>query len=239
MLLSSFLFVVFLTFFSKWYSYFTAIDIPSRSVKTYTLRFLYCFSFVALFFHLLTLCCWFQYYRCFTFRFMIYRSVLLWYNWLVLFMFKSLLVNTYAINIRLFTVLNATFNNISFISWRSVLLLQETGEPGENHRVVASHCQTLSHNVVSNTPRLSGIQTHNVNGDNHWLHSYKSNYHAITATTAPINIRTLIFHKETILNTTLFGSMHVYKYILLFWKQLYCIWLSGKVTWLWFTLITT
>jgi hypothetical protein len=29
---------------------------------------------------------------------------------------------------------NATFNNISVISWRSVLLIAETGVPGENHR---------------------------------------------------------------------------------------------------------
>jgi len=33
---------------------------------------------------------------------------------------------------------NATFNNISVIWWWSVLLIQETGEPGENHRPVAS-----------------------------------------------------------------------------------------------------
>jgi hypothetical protein len=31
----------------------------------------------------------------------------------------------------------------------SVLLVEETGVPGENHRPVASHWQTLSHNVVS------------------------------------------------------------------------------------------
>jgi hypothetical protein len=36
-------------------------------------------------------------------------------------------------------VFNATFNNISIILWRSVLLVQETGGPGENHRPVASH----------------------------------------------------------------------------------------------------
>jgi hypothetical protein len=46
-------------------------------------------------------------------------------------------------------VFNATFNNISAISWRSVLLMEETGVPGENHRPVASHWQTLSHNVGS------------------------------------------------------------------------------------------
>ena len=58
----------------------------------------------------------------------------------------------------------ATFNNISAISWRSVLLAEETGK---NHKPVASHRQTLSHNTVSSTPHLSGIQTHNVSGDRH------------------------------------------------------------------------
>ena len=33
-----------------------------------------------------------------------------------------------------FIVLNATFNNISAISWWSVLLVKETGGPAENHR---------------------------------------------------------------------------------------------------------
>jgi hypothetical protein len=36
-------------------------------------------------------------------------------------------------------VFNATFNNISVISWQSVLLVEETGLSGENHRPVASH----------------------------------------------------------------------------------------------------
>jgi hypothetical protein len=31
-------------------------------------------------------------------------------------------------------VFNVTFNNILVISWRSVLLMDETGVPGENHR---------------------------------------------------------------------------------------------------------
>jgi hypothetical protein len=34
----------------------------------------------------------------------------------------------------------------------SVLLVEETGVPRENHRPVASHWQTLSHNVISSTP---------------------------------------------------------------------------------------
>jgi hypothetical protein len=45
------------------------------------------------------------------------------------------------------------FNNISVISWRSVLLVEEN----------------LSHNVVHLT--LIEIQTDNISGDRHWLHS--------------------------------------------------------------------
>ena len=69
-----------------------------------------------------------------------------------------------------FMVFNATFNNMSVISWRSVLLVEETGVPGENHRPVASHRQILSHKVVWSRPLLSRIRTLNVSGDRHRLH---------------------------------------------------------------------
>jgi hypothetical protein len=36
-------------------------------------------------------------------------------------------------------VFSATFNTISVILWRSVLLVEETGGPRENHQPVASH----------------------------------------------------------------------------------------------------
>ena len=38
-----------------------------------------------------------------------------------------------------FMMYNATFNNILVISWQSVLLMEETGVPGENRRPFASH----------------------------------------------------------------------------------------------------
>ena len=38
-----------------------------------------------------------------------------------------------------FIVFNATFNNISVILCRSVLLMEETRVPGKNHLPVASH----------------------------------------------------------------------------------------------------
>ena len=59
-------------------------------------------------------------------------------------------------------VFNATFNNISVISWRSVLSVEETEGPGENHRPATSHWQTVSHNVVHLD--LIEIRTHNISG---------------------------------------------------------------------------
>jgi hypothetical protein len=37
-------------------------------------------------------------------------------------------------------VFNATFNNISVISWQSVLLVEETGVPGEDQNI--QHIET-------------------------------------------------------------------------------------------------
>ena len=45
--------------------------------------------------------------------------------------------------------------------------MKETGEPGECHGLVTGHRQTLSHNGVSSTTRLSGILTHTVSDERH------------------------------------------------------------------------
>jgi hypothetical protein len=57
-------------------------------------------------------------------------------------------------------VFNTTFNNISVILWQPVLLVEETGVPGENHRSATGHWQTLSHNVVSSILHLSRIHSY-------------------------------------------------------------------------------
>jgi hypothetical protein len=46
-------------------------------------------------------------------------------------------------------VFNATFNNSSIISWRSVLLVEETGGAGENHRSVTDK---LYHKMLYTSP---------------------------------------------------------------------------------------
>ena len=62
-------------------------------------------------------------------------------------------------------VFNATFNNFSVISWQSVLMVEETEVPGENHRPVAGNWQTLSHSVYRVHLAISRIQTSNFSGD--------------------------------------------------------------------------
>ena len=65
-------------------------------------------------------------------------------------------------------VYNANLNNISVISGRSALLVEETGGPGENYRPVSSHWQTLSPNGV----HLSQVEIriHNISGGRYCLH---------------------------------------------------------------------
>jgi hypothetical protein len=78
---------------------------------------------------------------------------------------------------------NDTFSNISVISWHSVLLVMETGGPGENHRAVTDklyHMKLISgtnhlsiwgrtrfivllgQNVVSSNPHQSEVYKHYV-----------------------------------------------------------------------------
>jgi len=89
-------------------------------------------------------------------------------------------------------VFNATFNNISAILWQSVLLVEETGVPGQNHHPVASHWQTFSHNVVSNTPRLSGIRTHMIS----LRLGFRRNFRSVSADSEEIFCQFLLILKK-------------------------------------------
>ena len=57
----------------------------------------------------------------------------------VVALMKTEIIRTRKSNRNIVMVFNAPFNNISVISWLSVLLEEETGGPGENHTPVASH----------------------------------------------------------------------------------------------------
>jgi hypothetical protein len=103
-------------------------------------------------------------------------------------------------------VFNATFNNISVISWLSVLLVEETGIHEENHRSVASHWQYLSSYIEYTSPWAGFELTNLVVIRTDCLGSCKSIYHTITTTMAPVSI-----DEEELFHST---NVHVYIYIM-------------------------
>jgi len=58
-----------------------------------------------------------------------------------------------------FIVFNATFSNISAISWRPVLVVEEAGVPGENHWPWASNWYTFSLAAASRVHPLCNLQS--------------------------------------------------------------------------------
>ena len=78
----------------------------------------------------------------------------------------------------LFVLMVFNINNISALSWQSVLLMEETGGPIENHWPVTCHWQTLSHNVDTLPWSRFELTTSVVIG-NDCIGSCKSYYHMI------------------------------------------------------------
>jgi hypothetical protein len=100
-------------------------------------------------------------------------------------------------------VFNVTFNNISVISWLSVLLVEETRVPGENHRRPAS--SQTKHHIILYRVHLAWagfeLTALVVIGTDCMGHS-KSNYHTITTMMAPYLLWELMtvvcFNTETL-----------------------------------------
>jgi len=84
-------------------------------------------------------------------------------------------------------VFNATFINISVISWQSVLLLEETGVPGENHHLSQVNDKLYHLKLYGVHFAWVGFElTTLVVIGTDCTGSCKSNYHTITTTTTPI-----------------------------------------------------
>ena len=75
-------------------------------------------------------------------------------------------------------IFNGTFNNISVISWRSALLVEEAGVPQENHlpaQVTDTHITWICFECTS--PWTGFELTRLVVIGTEWISSGKSNYH--------------------------------------------------------------
>jgi hypothetical protein len=103
-------------------------------------------------------------------------------------------------------VFNATFNNISVISWQSVLLVEETVG---TWRKPSTCCKKLTKFIKYTSPWVGFKFTRLVVIGTDCTGSCKSNYHTITTTTA-----SLIISKSAIKSFVMQSISNIRKYLI-------------------------
>jgi hypothetical protein len=107
---------------------------------------------------------------------------------------KGCIIHTKFVCLIWFMVFNATVNNISVISWQSVLLVDETEVPGENHWHVASHWQVYLIICIEYTSLWNRFEiTTLVMVGTDCSGSFKSNYHTIMTNPVPTKFYIYLF----------------------------------------------
>jgi len=99
-------------------------------------------------------------------------------------------------------VFNATFNNISGISWRLVLLVEEAGVPGENRPNCRNSQQSNYHTITTTATPVTDIGSDNTNlwkaVNKLYTNESKKNFHMIIETVGnrqlKIKERILVFN---------------------------------------------
>jgi hypothetical protein len=100
-------------------------------------------------------------------------------------LFSYIMTSTSYSQVDWFMVSNVTFNNISVISWWSLLMVEETRVPDKLHHIMLYRLHLV----------MKGVRTHNIRGTD-CTGSCKSNYHTITTTTAPCQIDSLSYQTK-------------------------------------------
>jgi hypothetical protein len=124
-------------------------------------------------------------------------------------------------------VFTVTFNNISVISWTSVLLVEET-EDQVKIIDLSQATEKLYHIILYTSPWSRFVLTASVVIATDCIGSYQSNYHMITATTAPCVLINKYIHAFDSINnlrmknkrnkTCMFTLNKCYSQTLNFWK---------------------